>query len=251
MDQSGFVPQTNENVIEILPRTWNAIADSVNGKRIGQTAFNRSTGTGWPPVMVSNQTGAAINAGFRVFSLGEPIWTIAQNKLPDCCFRLEAYDPAKPIAVIQQPLQLNEVGLAVVVGPTLVEVTGGGTTSDRRGTPNASGIVVPGSGSAVQFAHARPTGGGRVLALLGAGGSSPVRIFRTPTTGIAATSSAVCTEIAEDLTTSLGVTATIWNHRSSVIAGDVNVLVMPGLTRLWIIEGNCPIEITEPGELPP
>jgi hypothetical protein len=250
MDQPGFIPQTNENVVEITPRTWNALADAANGNRIGQTSSRASIFPGWPPVMVSNKTGSAINAPYRAFSIGEPIWTIGDNKLPDCCFRLEAYDVNKPIAIIQQPLAVDEPGLAVVVGPTLVEVTGAGSTSDRKGSPNSSGIIVPGTGDKVQFSNQRPTGGGRVLALLGVGGSSPVRIFMTPSGGIAAGGSATCTEYAEDLTTSIGTTATVWNHRSSVVAGSVLVLVMSGATKLWVVEGNCPIVITEPSEVP-
>lgn len=186
MDQPGFIPQTNENVVEITPRTWNALADAVNAKRIGQSSTNHGTYSGWPPVIVANKTGSAINAPYRAFSIGEPVWTIGNNKLPDCCFELVAYDVTKPIAIIQQPLAVDEPGLAVVVGPTLVEVSGAGSTSDRKGSPNSSGIIVPGSGDKVQFANERPSGGGIVLALLGTGGSSAVTYAFPPSTGIPA-----------------------------------------------------------------
>lgn len=245
MDQPGLVPVVNDNVVEITPRTWNAIAQSANRNRIGQRPGQLPGSMDYPPVYVSNQTGTAINSPYRAFSLGEPVWSIGSNSLAQCCFRLETYDAAKPIAVIQQPLTVNEVGLAVVVGPTLIAVTGGGSTSDRKGSPDSTGQIVPGSGDKVTFAGARPSGGGMVLALLGAA-SALVRIFRTPSGGIAANSSAACDELDETRTSTIATGVTVYNHRSSVVPGSVDVLCMSSGTRVWVIEGNCPTTIPEP-----
>jgi hypothetical protein len=251
MDQPGLVPITNENVVEITPRTWNAIAQSANRNRLGQRPGQPPASLDYPPVYVQNKTGSAINSPYRAFSLGEPIWTIGPNQLAQCCFRLEAYDAAKPIAVIQQPLVVDEVGLAVVVGPTLVSVTGAGSTSDRQGSPNSSGEIVPGSGNKVSFAGSRPTGGGQVLALLGASGGSGVRMFKTPAGGVPAASgatpgSATCTEYPNGLGGSAGATATIYNHRTNVIPGDVFILVDFFGPDLYCVEPNCPAAISLP-----
>lgn len=250
MDQPGLVPVVNENVIEITPRTWNAIAQSANRNRIGQRPGQLPGSMDYPPVYVRNTTGSAINSPYRAFSLGEPAWSIGTNQLAQCCFALEAYDVAKPIAVIQQPLAVNEVGLAVVVGPTLVAVTGAGSTSDRKGSPDSSGQIVPGSGDKVTFAGARPSGGGIVLALLGAGSGSTLRMFLTPSGGIPAASgttpgSATCTEYPSGMAGSAGATATVKNHRTNIIPGGVFILVDSFGADLYCVEPNCPTTIIE------
>ncbi len=83
------------------------------------------------------------------------------------------------------------------------------------------------------------------LCLFQAGRGALVRIFRTPSGGIAANSSATCDELNEARTTVIG-SATVWNQRSSVVPGGVDILAMSSGTRLWMVEPNCPTLITEP-----
>jgi hypothetical protein len=252
MDANGFIPQvpTGQNVTAIKPGTWNKIATAVNGGRTNITKPNDFNQLGATPVFVTNKTGAAITAPYRAFSLGEPMWPIDNNNLPSCCFRLDSFDALRPVAIVQQPLAVDEIGLAIVAGPSIVEVTNGGAATDRSGNPNASGIVVPGSGDSVQYASERPTSGGFVLAILGAKSGSSGRIFQTPSGGIPAASgsawgSAICTE-ADEFGTLLTATATIYNQRTAIVPGNVFILALAVGTRLFVWESNCPTTIPEP-----
>lgn len=175
----GFIPKvgTGKLVTAIRPTTWNKLADTANSGRMSQTAPPATQSGGWPPVYVINKTGAAIAAPYRAFSLGGAQWEIGSNRLAECVFELAEYDSAKPLAVIQQPLAIDEVGLAVVSGPTLVEVSEDGTSSDRAGSPDADGIIIPGDGSAIRFTQPRPEDGGLVLGLIGLSGGSVIKYF--------------------------------------------------------------------------
>lgn len=123
-------------------------------------------------VRVKNNTGADVDR-YTVHSLGEPRWTIDNSGFTpaDCIWALQDYDATKPPAVAIEPIKSNEVGLVAVSGPVLAKITGDGTADDRVAAPNASGVLVPGSGS-VAIAHSRPSGGGYVLVILGGGGSA-------------------------------------------------------------------------------
>jgi hypothetical protein len=154
------------------------------------------------------------------------------------------------LAIPLEPIAAGGVGRACISGLCRAKLLSGSTSlknatvSGRKLQPASSGPV---------SLLSTPSSSDETTALIfidRATGGSLVRIFMTPSGGIAAGGSATCTEYSEDLTTSLGTTATVWNHRSSVIAGSVLVLVMSGATKLWVVEGNCPIEITEPEEPP-
>lgn len=117
------------------------------------------------------------------------------------------------------------------------------TVSGRKLQPASSGPVSLLSG---------PSSSAEITALVfidRATGGALVRIFRTPSGGIAANGSAVCDELNEARSATIG-TATIFNHRSSIIPGNVDVLAMSSGTKLWIVEGNCPTSILPPAEEP-
>lgn len=90
------------------------------------------------------------------------------------------------------------------------------------------------------------------LCLLQSGGGSSGRIFKTPSAGIPAAvgasfGSATCTEHT-NVGVSLATTETVYNHRTSIIPGEVFVLVLAVGDRLFVWEGNCPSVISEPPE---
>lgn len=117
-------------------------------------------------VRVKNATGSDRNR-YTAFSIGESRWALERkNNLAECAFELVAYDAAKPVAVLQEPLKTDAFGLAVIDGPTLIETTSAGTTSDTYGAPDSAGLIVPGSGP-VRLVGPRPDGGGVMLGLLG------------------------------------------------------------------------------------
>lgn len=201
-------------------------------------------------VRVKNATGGNRDR-YTVFSLGEPTWTLDDSRftLPTCVFELVAYSSAKPPAILIQPLKNNEYGYACAAGPCLAKVTSGGSGSDRVGNPDSSGVLVPGSGS-ITLAHSRPSAGGYVLALLGAGGSA-IRMFKTPSGGIPAASgatpgSANCLEYPSGMAGAAGSTVAVKNHRTSIIPGEVFILGQGFGGDVYCIEGNCPIAILDP-----
>jgi hypothetical protein len=246
---------------------WKPSSIEINAMKDAARAYQGGSGV-TPPRLT--QGGLALNpicvrvknatAGDRdrytVFSLGEPTWEMedSQYSLPTCIFELVAYDSSKPAAVLIQPLEEDQFGYACVSGPVLAKVTNGGSSSDRVGNPNASGVLVPGSGSIV-LAHSRPSAGGYVLALLGAGGGSSMRMFKTPSGGIPAAvlllpGSATCTEYPGGMGAPAGSTATVKNHRTSIIPGNVFILAQAFGADLFCIEGNCPTTLIEPDPEP-
>lgn len=200
-------------------------------------------------VRVKNATGGNRDR-YTVFSLGEPTWTLDDSRftLPTCIFSLDAYASSKPAAILIQPLKANEYGYACVAGPCLAKITGDGTNTDRVASPNTSGVLVAGSGSIV-LAHSRPTSGGYVLALLGTA-ATHLRLFKTPSGGIPAATasspgSATCVEYGA-MGGTPGASFAVNNHRTSIIPGDVYILVGSVGSDLYCVEGNCPSTIAEP-----
>ncbi|MFO0943038.1 MAG: hypothetical protein U0930_20055 [Pirellulales bacterium] len=247
-NSNGFIPRIVKPGDAIRAADWNDLQRSVS-ESLGSGRPERGDGVGNNNVVsVKNSTGADITEKYRCFALGDARFSPLTKKyrLPDVVFDLVAYSAGKPLAVVLEPMAADKLGYAVIYGPTLIEVTGAGSTSDRTGSPNSTGQIVPGSGDAMQFLQARPTGGGVVLGLIGgAGASLKVRIFRTPSGGIAANSSATCDELNEARTAVIG-SAVIYTQKNSIVPGGVDILAMSSGTRLWMVEPNCPTEILEP-----
>lgn len=126
-----------------------------------------------PPVVRVQNTLGAVADRYCCYGLGDSRWVLDENtNTQEICFDLVAYDEATTLpAVVQETIDEDSMGTAVIYGHTLVQVTGDGETTDRAGSPNESGLIVPGSGQAVRFNQARPTDGGVVLGVLGASAS--------------------------------------------------------------------------------
>jgi hypothetical protein len=129
-------------------------------------------------IRVKNITGEAVQR-YRAFGLGESLVAELEdsNRVPDVVLELVEWESG-PIAVIQQPLVDDEIGWAIVSGPTLLEVSDEGTDTDRQATPGTDGVCDPGSGP-ITLLMPRPEEGGFVLAALGAGGGggATARVF--------------------------------------------------------------------------
>lgn len=194
---------------------------------------------------------------YSSYSLGNSVWTLDRDRnLIDCVFELVAYSASKPVAVLQQPLAPYttadpEIGLAVVDGSTLVEVNGSGSATDLFATPQSDGRLQASASGPIRLAQARPSGGGFVLGIIGIGGGSSMRMFKTPTAGIPAASggapgSASCTEYPSGMSGAAGASSVVKNHRTSIIPGEVFILALPFGADLYCVEGNCPTVIAEP-----
>lgn len=90
----------------------------------------------------------------------------------------------------------------------------------------------------------------KVMPRFSGGGNSEGRIFKTPSGGIDAAvgstwGSATCDEYDED-GTDISNAETIYNHRTSIIPGEVFILVLAVGAKLFVWEGNCPEVIAPP-----
>lgn len=154
------------------------------------------------------------------------------------------------LAIPLEPIAEGGIGRACISGLCRAKLLSGSTSlknatvSGRKLQPASSGPV---------SLLSSPSSSAEITALVfidrATGGGALVRIFRTPSGGIAANGSAVCDELNEARSATIG-TATLFNHRNNIIPGNVDVLAMSSGTRLWIIEPNCPTSILPPVEEP-
>lgn len=164
---------------------WQPKADELNAMIAAGAAMRGIPGlsqvTERPPgstlIRVKNITGDAVQR-YRAFGLGESLVAELEdsNRVADVVLELVEWESG-PIAVIQTPLVDDEIGFAVVSGPTLLEVSDEGSDIDRQATPGTDGVCDPGSGP-ITLLMPRPEEGGFVLALVGVGtGGGPEMAF--------------------------------------------------------------------------
>lgn len=136
-------------------------------------------------IRVKNITGNSVQR-YRAFGLGESLVAELEdsNRVADVVLELVEWESG-PIAVIQQPLVDDEIGFAIVSGPTLLEVSDEGSETDRQATPGTDGVCDPGSGP-ITLLMPRPEEGGFILAAIGTGAGGGGRVVFPPSGGIPA-----------------------------------------------------------------
>lgn len=154
------------------------------------------------------------------------------------------------LAIPLEPIAVGGVGRACISGLCRAKLLSGSTSlknatvSGRKLQPASSGPV---------SLLSSPSASDEITALVfidrATGGA--VRMFRTPSGGIPAGTSttdgsATCTEYPAGKGGPAGATATVKNHRTSIIPGEVFVLVQAFGADLYCIEGNCPTSISLP-----
>lgn len=153
MENSGFIPRApgKGNITAIRPKTWNAIADVVNGGRVGAggaaaTPGADGMGRGW--VWIKNNSGSD-RSRFDCMSLGDPTMALTTDGQVDVVFAATTADPAKTPAILLEPIANGRVGRAVIYGLCLAKVTAGSTSllsavpeaSSHSLSPVASGTI--------------------------------------------------------------------------------------------------------------
>jgi hypothetical protein len=232
-----------------LPASWTKdVADVLNGQRRDYDLLSLGTFVG---------KFTAATPAYRCFWVSNTqSASIRPNVLELNCVDVEANGFKRIVTNGTKALKANVPGELQFIGshqPVMLQTNETSFTPGDKCGPTTSGFVAKSSTGLIALVNVFTIGANKYSWFIaeGGGAGSLVRLFMTPSGGIPAGGSATCTEYSEDLTTSLGTTATVWNHRSSVVAGSVIVLVMSGATKLWVVEGNCPIDIVEPPDPDP
>jgi hypothetical protein len=207
-------------------------------------------------VRVRNSTGGAA-ARYRAFAIEDSMWELSPNSnLVECVFNLEIWSSGKSVAVIQQPLADGAIGLAVISGPTLIECANSGSTSALLAEPNSSGLAVPGSGP-ITLTQPRPSAGGVVLSILGAGGSDAA-LFKTPDAGIPAATgngpytffAALCAKVGVDGAVSTD-TDQVYNSVGGAIPGG-RLIQAKRIDGKWFVDVvDCNLDDDDDATVPP
>lgn len=131
---------TQGDPLSISARDWNKLADIANGG-FGATAGDGAPNLGgfgaiW--VWVKNTSGSD-RSRFDCMSLGDLVFDLETNAQQDVIFQAVTADPAKPPAILLEPIANNHIGRAVLTGLVYAKVATATSTSLLYAEPNASG----------------------------------------------------------------------------------------------------------------
>jgi hypothetical protein len=142
MDSNGFIPRApaKGNITAIRAKTWNAIADVVNGGRVdaaSQAAQAPAGGmnAGW--VWVKNTSGSD-RSRFDCMALGDPVMNLTNDGQVDVLFKCDTADPDASPAILLEPIADGRVGRAVIYGLCLAKVSIATSTSLLFAEPQTS-----------------------------------------------------------------------------------------------------------------
>lgn len=194
---------------------------------------------------VINKTGAA-RERYECVSLGDPSWDLDEkHNIRNIVIEADAADPDKPIAILQEPLNTDRVGLAVVSGPSLLRFDTFAAVKNFAIAKTNHKLDVSDSGPIRVIKAVSNSYGIGVLGAGGGGGSSNL----VQTTGtIAQNASGTCTiyRIISGTPTSQSDTISVLNPWPFTIPSGMRILanqdtygdwyaVHPGITNVrWI-----------------
>ena len=140
--QSGFIPRAPGKVITgIKPRTWDAIADQLNGGRsdasgVPSVPAISGLNAGW--VWIKNTSGSD-RTRFDCMALGDPVMNLTTDGQVDVLFNATTAAATASPAVLLEPIANGRVGRAVIYGLCLAKVAVATSTSLLFAEPQASG----------------------------------------------------------------------------------------------------------------
>lgn len=159
--------------LRISANDWNQIAEMVDGRRTDFQNGRFPSGKGFAAVEVVNQTGTAIDEG-RLVQLGSPCIlpsndTAGFKESP--VYSLQVADASLDLvyAVLLQPLNAGETGLACISGHCPIFVNSVTASTDTFVNPDGNGGCVSASEGVVKLAYLNPSAGWSSC-ILGAGG---------------------------------------------------------------------------------
>lgn len=127
-------------------------------------------------VRVRNSTGADVER-YRSYSLGDAVYELSTARsVPEIAFELIQFTAERAVAVTQVPMVAGGMGYAVVDGTSLLELSSTGDPAAWSAQPLASGLAQAGTGP-IRLTQRQPTGGGVVLAVLGASSGNALIAF--------------------------------------------------------------------------
>lgn len=174
-------------------------------------------------VRIKNTSGSDRNR-YECLSLGEPRWELSAAHTLLSIIIAGTAGPNNP-AVLLQPLKVDQIGLATILGPTLLRMNAFAGAAKQYAAPNANGKFDSADSGPIQLLGAVSGEFGFGILVGRKAGSI---LAKTPIGGIPAMTgtgpytwgSADCTPINEDGTVGSG-TVTIKNIVTDSIAGEV------------------------------
>lgn len=177
----GFIPRSPGKVITgISPRTWDAIADRLNGGRVeaagvGATPELSGLNAGW--VWVKNTSGSD-RTRFDCMALGDPVMSLTTDGNVDVLFNATTASATASPAVLLEPIANGRVGRAVIYGLCLAKVAIATSTSLLFAEPQPSNLKPVSSGT-IKLLTAPSTTEIKLLpVVLGSGGAGGITDLR-------------------------------------------------------------------------
>ncbi len=220
--------------LNIAANDWNRLLDMANSGAVGARAGRGEPnlggfGANW--VYVKNTSGSD-RARFDCMSLGSLVFDLQTNARQDVIFQAVAADPAKPPAILLEPIANNRFGRAVVHGLVYAKVATATSASLLYAEANASGnnlkAVAAGSirllaAPSVSAATLRPVlvGAGSTSLVHFKNGASSIAAFNTGTNTMTGGVVTKYNSDASGVLSSAGTTFTVYNpNPSSSIAAN-------------------------------
>ncbi len=224
MDNSGFIPRApgKGNITAIRPKTWNAIADVVNGGRVGANgpsspAVADGLGKGW--VWVKNTSGSD-RSRFDCMALGDPTMALTTDGQVDVVFAATTADPVKTPAILLEPIANGRVGRAAIYGLCLATVAAGATSLLNAVPQASSNSLLPSASGSIKLLTAPSASVVTLIPVVLGASASPGVVMKTPGGGIAARSG----------TTISSATCTQWNRSGSTLSASTETYAVYGLS---------------------